>query len=101
MTDFSTIYELKEEIGKGAFSVVHLAVSIKTGEKVAVKIIDKKEASAEQDEKRMKTEVDILKRVKHQNIVGLKDIFETPEKLSLVMELFELFFKNCSYFFEG
>jgi len=87
MTNFAAVYELKEEIGKGAFSVVHLAISKKTGEKVAVKIIDKKDANAEQDEKRLQTEVEILKRVKHENIVGLKDMYEDSDKLHLVMQL--------------
>jgi len=87
MADFNSNYDLKEEIGKGAFSVVHLAVSKKTGEKCAVKVIDKKEASAEQDERRLQTEITILKRVKHENIVGLKDIYENSDKLYLVMEL--------------
>jgi calcium/calmodulin-dependent protein kinase I len=88
MTDFAEVYELREEIGKGAFSVVHLAISKASGEKCAVKIIDKKEASNEQDhERRLRTEVDILKRVKHENIVCLKDMFESSDKLYLVMEL--------------
>ncbi len=42
---------------------------------------------AEQDEKRLRTEVEILKRVHHPNIVGLKDLFETDNNLYLVMEL--------------
>jgi len=79
------VYDMKDEIGKGAFSVVHMALNRKTGDKVAIKIIDKK--MAEQDEKRLKTEVEILKKVKHPNIVGLKDLFETDDKLYLVMEL--------------
>jgi len=87
MADFASNYDLKEQIGKGAFAVVHLAISKKTSEKCAVKIIDKKEANAEQDEKRLQTEVTILKRVKQENIVDLKDMYETPLKLYLVMEL--------------
>jgi len=54
---------------------------------VAVKCIDKKGATGDADAKRLQTEVEILKRVKHPNIVGLKDMFETSEKLYLVMEL--------------
>jgi len=80
-------YDLKEEIGKGAFSVVHMAINKQDGSKVAVKCIDKKTATAEADAKRLQTEVEILKRVHHPNIVGLKDMFETSEKLYLVMEL--------------
>jgi len=85
--NFAANYDLKDVIGRGAFSVVHMAVSKTTEEKVAVKIIDKKEASAEQDDKRLHTEVSILKKVHHQNIVCLKDMYETSEKLYLVMEL--------------
>jgi len=51
------VYDIKEELGKGAFSVVKLAVNKTTGEKVAVKIIDKKSCTTEQDAKRLKTEV--------------------------------------------
>lgn len=80
-------YEIKNEIGKGAFSVVFLAQNKQTGEKVAVKTIDKQQAKETQDDKRLKTEVAILKQVKHPNIVSLKDLFETNDKLYLVMEL--------------
>lgn len=62
-----------------------MGVNKKTGEKVAVKVIDKK--SADQDEKRLRTEVEILKKVKHKNIVCLKDLYESDQKLYLVMEL--------------
>jgi len=67
--------------------LLNLLSTRKTGEKVAVKIIDKTQASAEADEKRLKTEVAILKQVKHSNIVCLKDLFETPQTLYLIMEL--------------
>jgi len=80
-------YDIKGELGKGAFSVVKLAIHKKTGDKVAVKIIDNTQCSAESDTKRLKTEVDILKTVKHTNIVGLRDLFENPQNLYLVMEL--------------
>jgi len=87
MAKITDVYEIKDELGKGAFSVVKLVINKKTGEKCAVKIIDKKSASTEQDAKRLKTEVEILKKVNHPNIVGLKDMFETDTELDLVMEL--------------
>jgi len=86
MADFLSKYALKDEIGKGAFSTVYKAIS-KSGEEVAVKVIDKKEAGSQQDERRLRTEIDILTRVKHQNIVCLRDIFEDPNHLYIVMEL--------------
>jgi len=87
MSSIFELYDIKDELGKGAFSVVKLALNKKTGEKVAVKVIDKTQASAESDEKRLKTEVAILKQVKHPNIVCLKDLYETPQNLYLIMEL--------------
>eukprot|EP01117_Protostelium_nocturnum_P012262 TRINITY_DN450_c1_g1_i1.p1 TRINITY_DN450_c1_g1~~TRINITY_DN450_c1_g1_i1.p1 ORF type:complete len:348 (-),score=97.94 TRINITY_DN450_c1_g1_i1:158-1051(-) len=84
---FLEAYDMKQELGKGAFSVVHLAINKKTGENCAVKIIDKTVANAEADERRLKNEVEILKKVKHPNVIGLIDIFETSENLYLVMEL--------------
>jgi len=80
-------YELREELGRGAFSIVHLGIDKKTGDKVAIKIITKKDASTEQDKKRLDTEVTILKKVHHPNIIGLKDLVDTKEKLCLVMDL--------------
>jgi len=38
-------------------------------------------------EKNLKMEVDILKKVNHANIIALKELFDTPDKLYLVMEL--------------
>jgi len=84
---FKDTYELSKIIGRGAFSVVHLAIHKKTGDQVAVKIIDKTVANAEEDEKRFKNEVAILKKVRHPNIIALIDIFETDSNLYLVMEL--------------
>jgi len=87
MSAFKDVYDLKQELGKGAFSVVHLAVDKKTGDRVAVKIIDKTQANAEADEKRLKNEVAILKKVRHPSIIALIDIYETDANLYLVMEL--------------
>jgi calcium/calmodulin-dependent protein kinase I len=67
---------------------VHEATNKETGDKVAVKIIDKSSAAgSDADAKRLQTEVEILTTVKHPNIVALRDLFETDKKLYLVMEL--------------
>jgi len=80
-------YELGEELGRGAFSIVVKGTNKSTKEIVAIKIIDKTKASGESDRKRLETEVKILKQVNHPNIVGLKELFETDKNLYLVMEL--------------
>ena len=43
MNDFLSDYNIKETIGKGTFSIVKLGINKKTKEKVAIKILKKKE----------------------------------------------------------
>jgi len=78
-------YDLKKEVGTGNFSVVRMAVNKKTGEEVAVKIIDKKRVGQKKD--MLQTEVDILQTVRHPHIVELKELFETSTHIFLVMEI--------------
>jgi calcium/calmodulin-dependent protein kinase I len=66
-----------------------------TGEKVAVKFIEKKFVDQE-ELKLLQREIDIMARVQHTNVLRLFEIFDTDQKLSLVMELVnggELFYK--------
>jgi len=86
MTDIDKVYDLKNELGRGAFSIVYLAVHKVSGQQFAVKVIDKKNLGKDY-EKNLKMEVDILKKVSHSNIIALKELFDTPDKLYLVMEL--------------
>jgi len=86
MSEIDKQYELKTELGRGAFSIVYLAHQRATHAQYAVKVINKKDLGKDY-EKNLKMEVDILKKVNHSNIIALKDIFDTPEKLYLVMEL--------------
>jgi calcium/calmodulin-dependent protein kinase I len=78
-------YELKQELGSGNFSIVRKGVNRLTGEEVAVKIIEKKRVG--QKKEMIQTELDILQKVKHPNVVELKEMFETPTHIYLVMEI--------------
>jgi len=86
MGDIDKVYELKTELGRGAFSIVYLAVQKASGVQYAVKVINKKDLGKDY-EKNLKMEVDILKKVNHPNIIALKELFDTPDKLYLIMEL--------------
>jgi len=79
-------YDIKEELGAGAFSLVKLAVEKSTGKKFAVKIIEKKNVEG-QYSKNLQNETEILKRVNHPNIIKLVEMFDSNEFLFLVMEL--------------
>jgi len=86
MSDIDKAYEFKNELGRGAFSIVMLATQKASGQQYAVKVINKKDLGKDY-EKNLKMEVDILKKVNHPNIIALKELFDTPDKLYLVMEL--------------
>lgn len=79
-------YTLKELLGTGAFSEVRLAESKdRPGELYAVKIIDRKALKGKDDS--LENEINVLRKLKHSNIVQLLETFEDKHKVYLVMEL--------------
>ena len=83
-------YKLGEEIGSGAFGKVILGIHITTGEKVAIKILDKIILSqTPEDYELVRQELNILKIVKHKYIVQLYEILETPQHIFIIMEYCE------------
>jgi serine/threonine protein kinase len=71
MLEINKYYSLKNKIGEGTYGKVWLAIHNETREKVAIKILNKHKISSEEDIKRIKREIFILKRVKHPNILKL------------------------------
>ncbi|XP_042192841.1 calcium/calmodulin-dependent protein kinase type II subunit gamma isoform X13 [Callorhinchus milii] len=71
-TRFSDDYQLYEELGKGAFSVVRRCVKLSTGQEYAAKIINTKKLSA-RDHQKLEREARICRLLKHPNIVRLHD----------------------------
>ncbi|VDK49147.1 unnamed protein product [Anisakis simplex] len=80
------LYDLEETIGRGHFAVVKLASHVFTGEKVAVKVIDKTKFDAKMASHFMQ-EVRCMKLVQHPNIVRLYEVIDTNTKLFLILEL--------------
>ncbi|XP_069820475.1 maternal embryonic leucine zipper kinase isoform X2 [Dendropsophus ebraccatus] len=77
-------YELHETIGTGGFAKVKLATHFLTGEKVAIKIMDKE--SLGDDLPRVKTEIEAMKNLSHQHVCRLYHVIETPKKIFMVLE---------------
>uniref|UniRef100_A0A8C8D218 Calcium/calmodulin-dependent protein kinase type IV n=1 Tax=Oncorhynchus tshawytscha TaxID=74940 RepID=A0A8C8D218_ONCTS len=75
-------YELESELGRGATSVVCRCRQKGTQKPFAVKTLKKTV-----DKKIVRTEIGVLLRLSHPNIIKLKEIFETPSEISLVLEL--------------
>ncbi|XP_031705398.1 calcium/calmodulin-dependent protein kinase (CaM kinase) II beta 1 isoform X4 [Anarrhichthys ocellatus] len=71
-TRFTDEYQLYEELGKGAFSVVRRCVKLCTGQENAAKIINTKKLSA-RDHQKLEREARICRLLKHSNIVRLHD----------------------------
>uniref|UniRef100_A0A8D2ACW7 calcium/calmodulin-dependent protein kinase n=1 Tax=Sus scrofa TaxID=9823 RepID=A0A8D2ACW7_PIG len=83
--DIKKIFEFKETLGTGAFSEVVLAEEKATGKLFAVKCIPKKALKGK--ESSIENEIAVLRKIKHENIVALEDIYESPNHLYLVMQL--------------
>jgi Ca2+-binding EF-hand superfamily protein len=82
---FSDFYEMKGDLGEGKFGLVKLGIHKKTNEKVAIKII-KKDAMDNKDLELVRSEIDIMKLCRHENVVRLLDHFENSEFIFIVME---------------
>ena len=94
-------YILEETIGEGAFAKVKLGTHIHTGEKVAIKILNKDKLFEEAlednlangiegcDIQKIRKEINILKRLRHKNVIQLYEIMESKTNLYIVMEYCE------------
>ncbi|NP_001080814.1 calcium/calmodulin dependent protein kinase (CaM kinase) II gamma S homeolog [Xenopus laevis] len=71
-TRFTDEYQLYEELGKGAFSVVRRCVKKSSSQEYAAKIINTKKLSA-RDHQKLEREARICRLLKHPNIVRLHD----------------------------
>ncbi|XP_029007103.1 serine/threonine-protein kinase DCLK2 isoform X2 [Betta splendens] len=78
-------YKVGKVIGDGNFAVVKDCVERSTGKEFALKIIDK--AKCRGKEHLIESEVAVLRRVKHPNIIMLMEEVDTASELYLVMEL--------------
>nr|XP_006203557.2 serine/threonine-protein kinase 33 isoform X1 [Vicugna pacos] len=82
------IYTFGRILGQGSFGMVIEAIDKETETKWAIKKVNKEKAGRSAV-KLLEQEVNILKSVKHQHIIHLEQVFETPKKMYLVMELCE------------
>ncbi|KAM7238999.1 hypothetical protein CapIbe_010519 [Capra ibex] len=85
--DISTVYQIfaDEVLGSGQFGIVYGGKHRKTGRDVAIKVIDKMRFPTKQ-ESQLRNEVAILQNLHHPGIVNLECMFETPERVFVVME---------------
>ena len=83
-------YYLGKTLGEGTFGKVKLAIHIKTGEKIAVKIINKEKLiNVESNIQNVRKEISILKKLIHKNIIQLYEVMESKNNLYIAMEYCE------------
>ncbi|XP_046690193.1 calcium/calmodulin-dependent protein kinase type II subunit gamma isoform X6 [Silurus meridionalis] len=85
-TRFTDEYQLYEELGKGAFSIVRRCVKKSTGQEYAAKIINTKKLTA-RDHQKLEREARICRLLKHPNIVRLHDSISEEGFHYLVFDL--------------
>ena len=85
MDNFSDIYSVRDLLGVGALGVVLLVKNRQTGEKSALKIINKDTLSV-RELGILKNESKIMKSLEHSSVVGFKRIFENERFMMIEME---------------
>eukprot|EP00927_Polykrikos_kofoidii_P024378 TRINITY_DN22182_c0_g1_i1.p1 TRINITY_DN22182_c0_g1~~TRINITY_DN22182_c0_g1_i1.p1 ORF type:complete len:632 (-),score=93.21 TRINITY_DN22182_c0_g1_i1:394-2103(-) len=86
-------WDMRLQLGMGNFSEVRLGVEVASGEKRAVKVIDKKKFLTFQNKREsqlsLSSEAEVLMSVDHPGIVRCFDWFQTEASMYLVMEFVE------------
>tara|TARA_B100000768_G_C11019926_1_gene265708 strand:- start:140 stop:526 length:387 start_codon:yes stop_codon:yes gene_type:complete len=79
-------YQIGERLGEGTFGTVVKATHAIAGERVAVKVLEKKRMQQADDIERVGREIQILKLLKHPYVVRLWEIIYEKDKIYLSME---------------
>ena len=77
---------IKEKIGEGTFSTVKLAINRQTGENVAIKIMEKSKMIYEEDKNRLEREIEVLKIIRHPNLIHLYSVLKKDDTIYLIMK---------------
>ncbi|CAD8091745.1 unnamed protein product [Paramecium sonneborni] len=82
-------YQILKVIGKGAFAIVYQGQHVKTKEIVAIKQISTDMQEGPHKEKMLQLfnqEIEIMKAIKHQNIIELKEVQYTSDSINMILE---------------
>lgn len=87
--EFFKKYDLKEVIGVGSTGTCHRCRRKSDSKEYACKIIDKRQIEAKFTGllDQFYTEIRVLKDLKHPNVIQLEDVFETADRIFIVMEV--------------
>ncbi|XP_031700744.1 calcium/calmodulin-dependent protein kinase IGb isoform X2 [Anarrhichthys ocellatus] len=77
------VFDFMEELGSGAFSEVYMVKEKKTEKLFAMKCVKKKQKT----DPNLENEITVLRRIKHDNVVGMEDLYESQTHYYLIMQL--------------
>ncbi|KAL2612342.1 hypothetical protein R1flu_024034 [Riccia fluitans] len=78
-------YHVLELVGEGSFGKVYKGRRKYTGQTVAMKFI-LKHGKSDKDIENLRQEIEILRQLKHENIIEMLDAFESPQEFCVVTE---------------
>jgi len=78
-------YEVGETLGRGSFAVVKEGRHKKTGQRVAIKMIDRNNKAF--DLAALNKEVAVMQRIEHRNCIRLHEVLEEKHTICLVLDL--------------
>ncbi|KAH0574496.1 Kinase, CAMK CAMKL [Spironucleus salmonicida] len=79
-------YITGKNLGRGTFGDVRLATHVISGERVAMKILEKERIQCDDDFKRVVCEIQVLKLLSHPNIVKLLEVIDTSRHIYIITE---------------
>lgn len=79
-------YKFIKTLGQGSYGKVKLAEDLRTGEKVAIKVIQKSKLRRVKDFVRVEREIKLMSLLKHPNIVNMKELLNLEDQYLLVLE---------------
>ena len=82
-------YIVKHTIGKGTFSRVKLGINKYSGEKVAIKILDKLKIVEKEDLERIIREMRMLSELDNEHVIKVYQIYEDDNHYLIIMEYCE------------
>ncbi|XP_056293031.1 calcium/calmodulin-dependent protein kinase IGa [Pseudoliparis swirei] len=82
-SNIKDVFEFKGKVGSGTFSEVFMVREKTTGKLYALKCLKKKHLA----HSNLENEINVLRRIQHENVVGLEDFYESRTHYYLVLQL--------------
>ncbi|KAK7880275.1 hypothetical protein WMY93_030642 [Mugilogobius chulae] len=83
ISNIRDVFDFKAKMGTGSFSEVYMVREKTTGKLFALKCLRKKHLA----HSNLENEINVLRRIKHDNVIGLEDFYESRTHYYLVMQL--------------